>query len=193
MGFPILAGVTLGVSAARNFIGGASDRKKTGRAITAIEQLVPRIRSAGAEATGASRDAIEKFREFDALGGFDEELAARVRRPLEELGARSNAAGRFRSGRAAQSEQEVVGREAAQLLTARQRLQLEGAQGLSSAAANFGRTSLDFIGAESEVHSGLADFFQGRTNQRNQELFGAFQNFVAAGGFSGGGGKKGKA
>lgn len=177
MGFPIIP-VAIGVSAARNLIGGISDRRKSGKAIGAIEALVPRIRSAGAEATGAARESVERFREFDALGGFDEELAARVRGPLEALGARSNAAGRFRSGRAAQSEQEVIGREAAQLLTARQRLQLEGAAGLGGAARNLGGISLDFLGAESEIQSGLAEFFEGRTGRRNRELFDLFGAFL---------------
>ncbi len=179
MGFPIIP-VAIGVSAARNLIGGIADRRKSGKAIGAIEELVPRIRNAGFEATGAARESVERFREFDALGGFDEELAARVRGPLESLGARSNAAGRFRSGRAAQSEQEVIGREAAQLLTARQRLQLEGAAGLGSAARNLGGISLDFLGAESEIQSGLAEFFEGRTGRRNRELFDLFGAFLAS-------------
>ncbi len=177
MGFPLIAaGVTLGVSAAKNLLSG--DRRRAGRAVNEVENLIPRIRNAGQEATGAARESVERFREFDALGGFDEELAARIRAPLEQLRARSNAAGRFRSGRAEQSEQEVVGREAAQLLTARQRLQLEGAAGLGSAARNLGGISLDFLGAESEIQSGLAEFFEGRTGRRNQEVFDAFGLFL---------------
>ncbi len=177
MGFPLIAaGVTLGVSAAKNLLSG--DRRRAGRAVDEVENLVPRIRDAGREATGAARESVERFREFDALGGFDEELAARVRGPLEALRARSNAAGRFRSGRAEQSEQEVVGREAAQLLTARQRLQLEGAAGLGAAARNLGGISLDFLGAESEIQSGLAEFFEGRSARDQQGFFNAFAGFL---------------
>ena len=187
MAFPlaVVAGAALGVSAAKNFFGGRGDRNRTNTAIEELEGLRPRIRNAGFEATGAARESVEKFREFDALGGFDEELAARVRAPLEQVRARSNAAGRFRSGRAEQSEQEVIGREASQLLTARQRLQLEGAAGLGGAARNMGNISLDFFGAESELNSGLADFFQGRTNQRNKELSDAFGLFLKTQGLGG--------
>jgi hypothetical protein len=187
MAFPVLAGIALGVSAARN-IAGAGDRRAAGRNIRAVEDLAPRIRDAGLEATGASREAVERFREFDALGGFDEELAARIRAPLESARARGNAAGRFRSGRQAQTETEIIGREAAGLLTARQRLQLEGAAGLSNAAGNLGRQSLDFIGAQSELHSGLAEFFEGRGARRNQELFSAFNTFLTQQGAAGAGG-----
>ena len=177
MGFPLIAaGVTLGVSAAKNLFSG--DRRKAGQAISEVQALAPRIRSAGAEATGAARESVERFRDFDALGGFDEELAARVRAPLEAARARSNAAGRFRSGRAAQTEQEVIGREAAQLLTARQRLQLEGAAGLGGAARNLGNISLDFLGAESQLQSGLAEFFEGRSARGQQGLFDAFSLFL---------------
>ena len=92
--------------------------------------------------------------------------------------AQGQAAGRFRSGRAATSEQEVIGREAAGLLTARQRLQLSAAGGLSQAGAQLGETSLSFLGAESDLESGLAEFFQGQQAQSNQGMFDAFKLFL---------------
>lgn len=189
MGFPLIAaGVSLGVSAAKNLLSG--DRRRAGNAVSEIERLAPRIRSAGAEATGAARESVERFREFDALGGFDEELAARIRAPLESARARGNQAGRFRSGRQQQTETEIIGREAAGLLTARQRLQLEGAAGLGGAARNLGNISLDFLGAESELQSGLAEFFEGRSARDQQGLFSAFSAFIKQ--LPQGGGKKGK-
>lgn len=176
--FPVIAaGVSLGTSIAKNIFN-RGDRQRAGQAIANLENLRPRIRSAGDEATGAARDAVEKFRDFDALGGFDEELAARVRAPLEEVQGRSQASGTFRSGRRVQSEQRVIGQEAATLLTARQRLQLQGAAGLSRAAGQLGETSLDFLGAESELESGLAEFFEGRSARGQRELFDAFKLFL---------------
>ena len=182
MAFPIagaIAGATLAISAGKNFFGGGGNRRRTQEALGNIEALRPRIRSAGAEATGAARESIDAFREFDALGGFDEELAARTRAPLEAVRERSNAAGRFRSGRAEQEEQEVIGREAATLLTARQRLQLSRAEGLGGAAANFGNISLDFLGAESDLESGLAEFGAAQGARSNRELFDAFRLFLS--------------
>lgn len=178
-GFPIIgaiAGVNLGISAAKSLFGGGG--KKAGQAVDRLEALRPRIRNAGTEATGVAREAVARFRDFDAMAGFDKELAARTRAPLEAVQAQAQAGGRFRSGRAAQSEQEVVGREAAGLLTARQRLQLGAAGGLASAGAQLGQTSLDFLGAESDLEAGLAEFFQGQQAQSNTGLFDAFKLFL---------------
>lgn len=185
MAFPVLgviAGASVGISAAKNFFGGRGDRRRTSEALSNLEDLRPRIRSAGSEATGVQREAIQGFRDFDPLGGFDEELAARTRAPLEAVQARSNESGTFRSGRRMQSEQRVIGQEAAQLLTARQRLQLGGLAGLSQAGAQLGETSLDFIGAESELESGFAEFFEGRGARRNRETMDLFRLFLSQGG-----------
>ena len=178
MGFPIIAGAVLGISAAKNFFGGRGDRRRTGEAISNLENLRPQLREAGEEATGIQREAVQGFRDFDSMAGFDEELAARTRAPLESVQARSNESGTFRSGRRIQGEQEVIGREAAGLLTARQRLQLQGLGGLSRAGAQLGETSLDFIGAKSELNSGMAEFFEGRTARRNRETMDAFGLFL---------------
>ena len=179
MAFPLAAisGAALGISAARNFFSG--NRGKTNTAVKNLESLRPRIRSAGLEATGAQREAITRFRDFDALAGFDEELASRTRAPLEQVRDQANAAGTFRSGRAVQDQNRVVSQEAAGLLTARQRLQLQANAGLSQAGSAFGRTSLDFLGAESDLESGLADFFGGKTQQGNEELFSLFKVFLS--------------
>ncbi|MCP4900531.1 MAG: hypothetical protein GY906_26510 [bacterium] len=178
-GFPVLgaiAGVATGISAAKKLFGGSG--RKASAATNRLAALRPRIRNAGAEATGIGREAVARFRDFDAMEGFDEELAARTRAPLEAVRATSQAGGRFRSGRAVQSEQETIGREAAQLLTARQRLQLGAAGGLASAGAQLGSTSLDFLGAESDLEAGMAEFFEGKSQQESAGLFDAFKLFL---------------
>ncbi|KKM04701.1 hypothetical protein LCGC14_1761580 [marine sediment metagenome] len=188
MGFPVIAaiaGASVGISAAKNFFGGRGDRQRTSEAISNLESLRPEIKRAGEESTGIQREAVEGFRNFDAMAGFDEELAARTRAPLESVQARSNESGTFRSGRRIQGEQEVIGREAATLLTARQRLQLQGYAGLSGAGAQLGETSLDFIGAKSELESGFAEFFEGRSARRNKETMDMFRMFMQTQGAGG--------
>ena len=133
---------------------------------------------AGASALGSSSSPADDGR------GFDEELAARTRLPLESIRTRANQSGTFRSGRAVQEEQRVVAQEAGALLTARQRLQLQGASGLAGAARNLSDVSLAGLGAESELEAGLADYYQGRENQRSTGMMDAFQLFLQAQGSS---------
>lgn len=172
---PAIAGVNLAASAGQKLFGGRGDRRAISTGMRNLENLRPRIRAAGAEATGAAEEAVGRFRDFDAMGGFDEELAARTRAPLEGVRTRANRSGTFRSGRAIETEQRVIGQEAAQLLTARQRLQLESAGGMSRAAGTLSDVSLDALGAESELESGMIDYRQGRENQRSTGMFEAFK------------------
>ncbi len=175
---PAIAGANLAISAGQKIFGGKGDRRGANTALKNLENMRPRIRNAGAEATGAAEEAVGRFRDFDAMAGFDEELAARTRLPLEQIRTRANQSGTFRSGRAVESEQRAVAGEAAQLLTARQRLQLQGASGLTSASANLSDVSLSGLGAESELESGLADFYQGRSDQRSNGMTDAFSLFL---------------
>ena len=172
---PAIAGASLAISAGQKLFGGRGDRRAIGTGLRNLENLRPRIRSAGAEATGAAEEAVGRFRDFDSMAGFDEELAARTRAPLEAVRTRANASGSFRSGRRIESEQRVIGQEAAQLLTARQRLTLQSASGMAGAARTLSDVSLEGLGAESELESGMIDYRQGRVNQRDQGMFQAFQ------------------
>lgn len=175
---PAIAGANLAVSAGQKLFGGRGDRRAIKSGIQNLESMRPRIRAAGAEATGAAEEAVGRFRDFDAMAGFDEELAARTRAPLEAVRTRANKSGTFRSGARVESEQRVVGQEAASLLTARQRLQLESAGGMAGAARTLSDVSLEGLGAESELESGLIDYRQGRENQRGAGMLDAFKLFL---------------
>ncbi len=175
---PAIAGANLAVSAGQKLFGGRGDRRAISTGMRNLENLRPRIRSAGAEATGAAEEAVGRFRDFDSMAGFDEELAARTRAPLEAVRTRANRSGTFRSGRAIEEEQRVIGQESAQLLTARQRLTLQSAGGMSGAARTLSDVSLDALGAESELESGLIDYRQGKENQRGAGMLDAFRLFL---------------
>lgn len=175
---PAIAGANLAATAGQKLFGGRGDRRGANTALKNLEAMRPRIRNAATEATSVAEEAVGRFRDFDAMAGFDEELAARIRAPLEGVRTRANQSGTFRSGRAVEQEQRVVGQEAAQLLTARQRLQLEGARGLAGSARNLSDISLSGLGAESELESGLADYYGGRSAQRSKGITDAFSLFL---------------
>lgn len=160
-----LGGITL-AKAGANFFSNRKDNK-------AIDQNIQNIRKIGAEATGFARQAAEGFQAFDPLEGFDEELAARTRAPLESVRASAISRGSFRSGRAVADEQRVIGQESAQLLTQRKRLELQGLAGLQGAAGTIGEVG-------TSVEAGLADFRQSRIDRRSTDTSKLLEAFLAS-------------
>lgn len=172
MGFPIaavLGGITA-VKAGANFFANRGANRE-------IDQDIRTVRRIGGEATGFARQAVQGFQDFDPVEGFQEELAALTRAPLESVRASSISRGAFRSGRAVADEQRVIGQESAALLTRRKQLQLQGLTGLSQAAGNFAE-----IGTA--VPSGLIDFRQSQKDRRNTDVASLLQAFLASRGAS---------
>lgn len=159
----VLGGLTL-AKAGANFFANRGDSKL-------IDQRIADLRRVGAEASGFARKAAQGFQNFDPLEGFQEELSALTRAPLEATRANAISRGAFRSGRAIQDEQRVIGQSASELLTRRKQLQLQGLQGLSGAAGQVAE-----IGTG--VASGLIDFRQSRIDRRNTDVASLLQAFL---------------
>ena len=173
MGFPLIPAIIGGVTAVKagaNFFANRGSNRQIGRDIEQVRRI-------GTEATGFARSAVEGFRDFDPVEGFEEELAALTRAPLEGVRAGAISRGAFRSGRAIADEQRVIGQESAALLTRRKQLQLQGLSGFSQAAGRFAE-----IGTG--VPSGLADFEQSRIDRRNTDVSSLLQAFLASRGGS---------
>lgn len=161
----ILGGLTI-AKAGANFFANRKDRQ-------GIDENIRNLRGVGAEATGFARTAAEGFKAFDPLEGFEGELAALTRAPLEATRASSISRGAFRSGRAVQDEQRVISQSASELLTRRKQLQLQALSGLQGAAGTIGE-----IGTG--IESGLADFRQSRIDRRNTDASSLLQAFLAS-------------
>lgn len=169
MGFPIIPAIIGGITAGKavsNFFSNQGARRE-------IDQDIGQVRRIGTQATNFARGAAEGFQDFDPLEGFEEELSALTRAPLEGVRASSISRGAFRSGRAIADEQRVIGQESAALLTRRKQLQLQGLTGLSQAAGRFAE-----IGTA--VPSGLIDFRQSQIDRRNTESSSLLQAFLAS-------------
>lgn len=173
MGFPVIPAIIAGVGAVKagaNFFQNRSSNRRIG-------QDIEQVRKIGTQATGFARKAAQGFQDFDPLEGFEDELAALTRAPLEGVRANAISRGAFRSGRAIADEQRVIGQESAALLTRRKQLQLQGLSGLSQAAGQFGETG-------TAVPSGLIDFEQSKIDRRNTDLNSLLQAFLASRGGS---------